>query len=143
MKKKKPELTEAKAKVNVEAEVIKPKSYTSEYLNEKLADISDSEEYGFEAFGGKTIPYIGWHWRRVDFDRTDGYEFGILPITTGFDANDSPKIGFMGNNKWGYGYVKANAEQWAKIKDLLIEVVENPCKATLEKANIAIQALAL
>jgi len=112
------------------------------YLNKKLAEISDNtEKYGFEAFGGKTIPYIGWHWRNIDFDKEDGYAFGILPILTGFDANDSLKVGFMENNKWGYEYIYANAEQWAEIKQLLIEVAENPCKETLEKLNISIQSL--
>lgn len=118
----------------------------SEELNRRISEICDeSEIYGFQAFGGKTIPYIGWYWRTVDFDRTDGYAFGVMPPHAGSafeSACTEPHVGFMENNKWDYDYVHANAEQWAEIKRLLIAAVTEPSVATLKAANDAIQALA-
>ncbi len=115
---------------------------TSAELNEKLASISDEDEkYGYEAFGGKAIPYIGWYWRSVDFDAVDGYLFGILPVVDGLDSNDVPRVGFMENNKWDYDHVRATEAQWSEIKRLLIAVAKNPCRETLSAADYAIQAL--
>ena len=115
---------------------------TSEELNARLREIEDeSERYGYEAFGGKAIPYIGWYWRDVNFDHDGKYPFGILPIMDGLDANDTPRVGFMENNKWDYEYVYAAAEQWAEIKRLLTEVAQRPCRETLAAADAAIQAL--
>ena len=137
--------TKKKKQPGVQLRVIKPKTHTSEKLNKKLAEIADeSEKYGFEAFGGKALPYIGWYWRNVNFDREDGYEFGILPvIKSDWETNTKKQIGFMENNKWDYDEVHANADQWKKIKTLLVAVANNPCEQTLSDVYIAIQALAL
>lgn len=106
-------------------------------LNEKLSEISDeSGKYGFECFGGKALPYIGWFWRTVNFDATDGYYFGLCPNPKG-----TMNVGFMENNKWDYSYVYANADEWKKIKDALRVVAENPNSETLKTANDLIQAL--
>lgn len=112
-------------------------------LNEELRKIVDEPElYGYEAFGGKAVPYIGWYWRDVDFDSPGPYAFGVLPVYEGtLDDNDKPRAGFMENNKWGYEYVTATPEQWAHIKELLVAVVNNPGRDTLAAADAAIQAL--
>ena len=110
--------------------------YTSEELNNKLSDISDEPaKYNFEAFGGKSIPYIGWYWRTVDFDRTDGYWFGEM-------FKDGVRfVGFMTNNKWGYHEFKISSEKWNIIKDLCVAVADNPCRKTLSELNNEIQSL--
>ena len=116
--------------------------YTSETLNQRLAYISDEpKKFGYESFGEKAIPYIGWAWRNVDFDRTDGYEFGVLPVTKGFDSNNKTRVGFMENNKWDYSYVIADKAKWAEIKKLLVVVADNPCRETLKAVDCVIQGL--
>ena len=113
---------------------------TSEMLNEKIREICDDGTL-YNAFGDKSIPYIGWFWRDVDFD-SHTYEFGILPvIRTGFDRNDKVRVGFMESNKWGYEYVDCPADTWAEIKMLLEAAVTNPCRETLKAVDDKIQSL--
>lgn len=116
--------------------------FTSDSLNEKLSAISDeADEYGYESFGGKAIPYIGWYWRNVDFNEQGSYSFGVLPVITGFDGNDKPRVGFMENNKWDYKYITATPEQWKAIKQKLVAVAVKPCRETLKAADDEIQSL--
>lgn len=114
---------------------------TSEELNKKIAEVCDDEFIGFDALGGKVVPYIGWFWRQIDFDDMTGHSFGILPVLTGLDPNDSPRVGFMANNKWGYEYVEADATEWATIKDSLIVAVQTKSVSDFKTANDLIQAL--
>lgn len=116
----------------------------SKELNRRIREICDGasffgapEGYGYEAFGGKPIAYIGWFWRQVDFDNFDRL-FGVLPPD---EEHDYPLIGFMQNNKWDYSYVKASEEQWVRIKELLVEAAENPTRDSLEAVDEAIQAV--
>lgn len=89
----------------------------SETLNEKIRKISDLAD-NFTVKGlegcGKTIPYIGWYWRYVNFDNR---------ISLG-DCGDF--IGFMENNKWGYPEWDTTEEQSQTIKEMLEDLVENP-----------------
>jgi hypothetical protein len=108
----------------------------------------DSSEY--ESFGGKSIPYIGWGWREVNFDSKD-YDFGILPyqgygatIETGFiNLQSTPimKLGFMENNKWDYDYHHCNEKDWKEIKKLLNLVVIYPFHFMLKALDDKIQGL--
>ncbi len=43
--------------------------------------------------------------------------------------------------EWDYDYVVANRYQWARIKELLILVVENTNAETLRAVDVAIQAV--
>ncbi len=52
-------------------------------FNKVLGDNADSGP-------SKSVPYIGWYWREVDFTR---------PFTLGHCGEF---VGFMENNKWGY-----------------------------------------
>lgn len=145
MAEKKTQTTRQAKRSRVHKPVMKLKTYTSEQLNKRLAEIADEpEKYGFEAFGGKAIPYIGWYWRTVNFDKVDGYYFGVLPIyKSDWEENNKKQIGFMENNKWDYDEIHANADQWKKIKKLLVAVANKPCEQTLSNVYVAIQALAL
>lgn len=111
----------------------------SKELNEKIAKICDDTKL-YEAFGGKSIPYIGWYWRTVNFDSKD-YHFGILPYEGTLDDNDIVKVGFMENNKWDYHYIYCPPEKWKKIKTLLEIAVTKPTTNKLRKLDKEIQSL--
>jgi len=109
---------------------------TSDELNRRIAELCDEPEDcgGFEAFGGKSIPYVGWFWRTVNFGIGRGpiTQFGILP---------GGEVGFMERNKWGYSSVTATDEQWENIKELLEDAVLDPARDRFEKVYDAIQGL--
>lgn len=115
-----------------------------ENLNSAISEICDDENIGFEVMDtGKCIAYIGWFWRRVNFD-SETYDFGVIP--TGMEEmcskpTSQPMVGFMENNKWGYPYVHADADEWSNIKSLLIEAVQKKTEEALKATNDAIQAL--
>jgi hypothetical protein len=105
----------------------------SDELNRRIGEICDYPERcgGFEAFGGKSIPYIGWYWRTVDFDTDKNlWGFGLLP---------AGEVGFMESNKWGYQSFSADEELWKRIKELLIEAVLDPTKKKLGAVYAAVQ----
>ena len=58
-------------------------------INAWLENHCDDDDHAIE--GGKSIPYIGWYWRDVDF------ESGNVPI-----GDCGTFIGFMENNKYDY-----------------------------------------
>ena len=101
-------------------------------LNKRIADLCDNEAYvvrGLEGTG-KCIPYIGWYWRTVDFDReTDSLG----------DCGDF--VGFMERNKWGYSYVAVDKARWAQLKSLLEAVVLEPSSASLQAVFDFMQGL--
>lgn len=104
---------------------------TSNELNDAIAAICERDNLMIS--GGKTIPYIGWYWRPVDFD-ADGYVFGIVP---------GKWAGFMENNKWDYGYTRRTTPQeWAEVKRLLGAAVTNPSRQTSQAVWDYIQAIA-
>ncbi len=106
---------------------------TSDEINKKINEIADEvEKYDFNiADSGKTIPYIGWYWRNVNWNRTT-YTIGRIPGTFN---------GFMENNKWDYPTISLNEKEWAEIKRLIIAVCENTNKDTLTALNNYIQNL--
>ena len=126
----------------------------SEELNKAIADICDDASIAFEIAGtGKRLPYIGWFWRRVNFDQ-ETYNFGVIPhgtpshtITCGDTVEErgpystAPLVGFMENNKWDYPYVHADACEWAEIKGLLEAAVISRSVDDLSAVNVAIQKL--
>lgn len=72
--------------------------YDNDRLNKMMVELSDYEEdvptKDYKNPCGKRIPYIGWFYRFMDFNR---------PLSIG-KINDHPDgfVGFMINNKWGY-----------------------------------------
>ena len=111
-------------------------------LNERLRAVADDVDgIEYESFGGKVVPYIGWYWREVDFDADTCSDFGVLPVTYGIDANDTPRIGFMANNKWGYEQVAADAAQFKAIKEALVTAVMSGLAGDFERADRLVQAL--
>ena len=114
----------------------------SDELNRRIKAYDGVGDIPYDAFGGKPVPYIGWCWREVNFDRdypSGGYPFGVIPA--GVEDSDVSLVGFMVRDKWGYDYVWANEAQWTEIKRLLIAAVEAPTPEKFERANVAIQAL--
>lgn len=111
----------------------------SQELNARIREFDDHPEKcgGFDAFGGKPIPYVGWFWREVDFDREGTFCFGVIPACDG----DGDLVGFMQDNKWGYPYVVAEPGQWEKIKALVVAAVSEPAAEKFEAVNDAIQGL--
>lgn len=109
----------------------------SNELNERIAAICDDDMH-YAAFGGKAIPYIGWFWREVNFDHSSCL-FGVIPDDE--VLGDKPLVGFMENNKWGYGYIHCDGEDWVEIKQLLEAAVTDTCRETLQAVNDKIQSL--
>ncbi len=114
---------------------------TSKELNDKIDEICDNSEL-YECFGGKSIPYIGWFWRNVNFD-TKTHTFGIMDIENEDDEPSSSIriVGFMENNKWDYDEKVCPEELWEEIKDLLEWAVENPSYESLKSVNDAVQSI--
>lgn len=85
---------------------------TSEELNAAILALDEGD---FDVPGlagtGKSVPYIGWFWRTVDFDR---------PIRLGRGEGGGPDVprwaGFMENNKWDYPERRLTAEQSAELR---------------------------
>ena len=114
----------------------------SNELNEQIAAICD-DDTDYEAFGGKAIPYIGWWWREINFDR-ESCIFGVIPgdeEDLSGEVSGKPLVGFMSRNKWGYDYIHCNGEDWIEIKRLLGAAVVNICRETLRAVDDKIQSL--
>lgn len=86
----------------------------SDLLNWLLAALADNEDFVVKGLSqhGKTLPYIGWYWRVVDF--TERISLGDCGAF----------VGFMENNKWDYAEWAVTDEQDAEIKRLLVKVVD-------------------
>lgn len=109
---------------------------TSNELNDAIAtaDLTQPPVYECWPERGSPIPYMGWYWRDVDFNRfvTQGYSFGV---------SDDGHVGFMQNNKWDYSYVRATAEQCQEIHNALVKAVTTQTAEDFEAANNLIQAI--
>ncbi len=106
------------------SKAIQPK-YSSDELNKKIEQ-SEDQHGELEVIGGKIIPYLGWYWRRVNFD-SKTYNFGII--------DDDPEgfVGFCENNKWNYPLTdQLKPEEWAQVRYLLERLVDNPNKETVK-----------
>ncbi len=96
-------------------------------LNSKIKKICDDTTLFNIAESGKSIPYIGWFWRYVDFDEPT--------ITIG---NCGEFSGFMENNKWGYDSIEIGSKE---VKDLLVDIVNQPSKEKLCRLYDRLQEL--
>jgi len=105
--------------------------------------LSGGKEIYHSCIGGKIIPYIGWFWRDVDFN-SDHCFLGIIPIFKneyGGESNNSPKVGFMENNKWGHDMFKIEGEQWKTLKDLIINALEKKDSDSFKAVDSYMQSL--
>lgn len=87
---------------------------SSDLMNRMICNFEGDEEGKIyeSPLGEKLIPYIGWFWRKVDFDWPN-CTLGILPSLSGpYEENLTDKVGFMQNNKWGYKEFEVNGDQW-------------------------------
>ena len=110
---------------------------SSDELNEKITAVCDENKtYSYEAFGGKTIPYFGWCWRPVAFDR-DSCLFGIL------EENGMRRVGFdeSGKDYGQVGAVNTKGAVWQEIKRLVAVAACNPGVEAFRALDDAIQAL--
>lgn len=120
---------------------------TSEELNAAISDLeaTDGDMEGYKG-DDKKIPYIGWFWRAVDFDK-ETYSFGHIQSRGvslgGLQIEGAADwFGFMENNKWDYGYSRdTTPKEWSDIKSLLETYVGSPCVNTANAAWDAIQAV--
>lgn len=116
-------------------------------LNAAIIDICDKKRVPYKAFGGKCIPYIGWFWRRVNFDIP--FTLGVMPPAEALDIHGvalEPErmvytAGFMENNKWDYFEFEPSAEDCAAVRALLETAVIEPTEANLRAVNEKIQSL--
>lgn len=130
----------------------------SDQLNSAIAaldDLPNAEELRSRDKMEKIVPYIGWFWRRVDFNAPT-YSFGIIPTGTPeytmSDGNGnethgprsaSPCVGFMENNKWDYPYTRdTTPDEWTEIKRLLVELCEHPTPENADAVRAKINAIA-
>lgn len=118
------------------------KPMCSDEINRRILEFDN--EMGtpvFDAFGGKPIPYLGWFWRKVNFDY-EGYYFAVMPVLdTPYEKTDKPFMAFMESNKWGYNTIYCGPEDWAEVKKLIIIALESMTTKDFEAANDKIQSL--
>ncbi len=114
---------------------------TSDEINGLLRDLDGKENLPYEAFVGKAVPYIGWFWRTVWFDKED-YWFGVLPVYDHvIETNDKERLGFMENNKWGYAYCYCPPDVWSEIRTLLEEALLNQTYDNFRAVDEKIQSI--
>ena len=103
-------------------------------LNKRIHDIENSEKFAGKVKGlevaCKSLPYIGWFWRDVDFDAP--IRLGILPAGSEFGESYNGWTGFMENNKWGYDEFLCTKEQSAEIRRLLELAATKPTAKKLQ-----------
>lgn len=98
------------------------------HLNAKLAALD-------EAYAP---PCFGWYWRDVDFT-ADSVRLAVAPEKapswwgSTFEAQFQGKawtgggeVRFCQNNKWGYREFTVEGEAWAKLRELVVALVELP-----------------
>lgn len=112
---------------------------TSEQINERLAAI-DSADAGPSiprplASSGKSLPYLGWWWRAVDWD------VGRFWLSTMGDpaAGDGWRWGFCVNDKWDYGGVTCTELHSKVIRIAAVALATEPTSDTLEAFFTAVQ----
>jgi len=123
-------------------------SMNSEEMNARINEIdehgcSDNEIY-HSCIGDKVIPYIGWFWRTVNFDN-DHCWLDVLPVFEYKDGlsecNNSPKVGFMQNNKWDYEAFKIEGEQWKTLRKLIVDALTNMNSRSFRTVDLYMQSL--
>ena len=96
-----------------------------ERLNGQIRDFSDDGSYEISGLedSGKSIPYVGWYWRDVDFNNVI---LGDCQSGQGF-------IGFMENNKWGYAEINLTRDESRAIRKMLKSIVRKGAKDIKKK----------
>jgi hypothetical protein len=86
----------------------------NDHYNDWIRDHADkgSDDNKHDFGGGKTIPYIGWFWRAVDF----ASRRASIGDCDGF-------IGFMENNKWDYSERLLTDDEMLRVLAYLDEAI--------------------
>lgn len=105
---------------------------TSKEINTGITLLDNIEISGIDM----PIPYMGFFWREVDFDKfiIYGYQFG---------ADHNNNIAFMQSNKWDYDYVSATPAQCIDIKAAIINILVHPTKETVAILYSLLESLKL
>ena len=114
----------------------------SDELNKRLYAISmQAKENDYECWpeSGKLVPYIGWFWRRVDWDRQT-CNLGVIPPNA--DGNNEALVGFMENNKWDYPSFHVEGDEWEKLRQKVEVLVINPTQAGCDELREFMNSLA-
>lgn len=111
--------------------------YTSKEINEFLRKFDDNDAdkrwsvKNFTEDSGKVVPYIGWFWREVDFEKP--FQLGYCPEQSGQDTGEIVTegvrhgfVGFMRNNKWFYPEWMVTEEQRKEIVARLVGIIDKP-----------------
>lgn len=115
-------------------------------INEAIIKIENDDSIQYECWPGtgKKVPSIGWFWREVAFNE-DSCVLGILPVLKrdGIlgERNDTPKVGFMENNKWGYESFVIKGEPWDELRRLIVEATEQRTTRSLATVVDFLQTL--
>ena len=98
---------------------------TSDELNSALSDLDDEnlEVHGLDATG-KSVPYIGWYWRYIDFDRPIPLA-RCQPDPAPFGSGTS-FVGFIAKNKWGYDQWDTSEKEAKRIRELAEDLTKAP-----------------
>lgn len=85
---------------------------------------------------GLPVPFMGWFWRHVDFDRAceKGYSFGVDP---------RGRVAFMESNKWGFATVKATPQQMQEIRAAIEKAITSKQVEDFLAVHRLLQALVL
>lgn len=93
----------------------------SREINHRLRALDRDEEFTQALPAHKIIPYIGWFWREVNFDRL-AYSIGVIPKDSADDIDEN-YAGFMEANKWGYPYIYMTTTQTTKLHELIVGAI--------------------
>jgi len=115
----------------------------NEIIDEFDKQILDDPPYK-SCIGDKIIPYIGWFWRTVNFDK-DHCWLGVLPILdedgTPCGPHDTPRVGFLENNKWNYSMFKIEGDKWQILRTMIGNAVMRPTKERFREVDLYMQSL--
>jgi len=106
---------------------------TSDGLNEKLTELEARDDLvlirGLAEYG-KALPYIGWYWRDVDWDRVP------YPL-----ADCGPFVGFIVNDKWGYDPIVPTVRECGTIRTLAENVAMSGAEVDAQRLFDYLQTL--
>lgn len=91
----------------------------SDEINQILSDLDNKEINDFQGTG-KAIPYIGWFWRNVNFDKP--FYIGHIKTAATKLEDSADWIGFMVNNKWGYDERLVTEGERKTIKEMCVNI---------------------
>lgn len=115
-------------KAQLEAAVI------NEFYNDWCRNNSDPGSGG----PSKTIPYMGWFWRDMDFA---GKDFTVADNQTGDYAEDNHFIAFCENNKWGFDQRQMTPDEAVTFINFIDAAMNAPSKSDelnpVKKADVS------